>query len=99
LQFFHLRIEEYGFGAACYWMDLAVPASATLKDLDRFFRKMWLECCGHLSQFRDGRFTVPMSRKLQGVLEPGMKLLHECDEGMLLPVVNAPRCNVCWYIA
>ncbi|GIV18670.1 MAG: hypothetical protein KatS3mg023_0421 [Armatimonadota bacterium] len=34
-----------------YWMYVAVPATATLEDLDGFLRDIWLECCGHLSQF------------------------------------------------
>ena len=34
-----------------YWLLLAVPKTSTLKDLDRFLRNIWLECCGHLSKF------------------------------------------------
>lgn len=28
-----------------------VPADKALNTLDRFLRKIWLECCGHLSEF------------------------------------------------
>lgn len=38
-----------------YWIHVAVPATATLEDLDAFLRNIWLECCGHLSQFIIGR--------------------------------------------
>ncbi|WP_255579330.1 hypothetical protein [Deinococcus sp. RIT780] len=37
-----------------YWLDVEVPASATLDDLDGFLRGIWLECCGHLSEFSIG---------------------------------------------
>ena len=40
-----------------YWLQIAVPTSATLFDIDEFLRYTWLECCGHLSQFRiNGRY-------------------------------------------
>ena len=38
-----------------YWMHLAMPASAALKELDQYLRDVWLECCGHLSSFNIGR--------------------------------------------
>ena len=34
-----------------YWMHLEVPIYITLADLDGFLRDIWLECCGHLSDF------------------------------------------------
>lgn len=40
-----------------YWMVLDVPASATLASIDRVLRDTWLECCGHLSEFRIGDVT------------------------------------------
>ena len=38
-------------GNGLYWMELAVRANTTLRQLDDFLRGMWLECCGHLSEF------------------------------------------------
>ena len=35
-----------------YWMHLEVPAWVWLYDLDNFLRAIWLECCGHLSEFK-----------------------------------------------
>jgi hypothetical protein len=50
----HLRVE--GRDAPEYWMNVELPADATLYDLDDFLRETWLECCGHLSAFRiEGR--------------------------------------------
>lgn len=45
----HLSIE--GTYANMYWMHIEIPAAKNLVDLDAFLRDIWLECCGHLSQF------------------------------------------------
>ena len=46
---FHIRAENpYDSN---YWLDIEMEAKSTLKDLDQFLREIWLECCGHLSQF------------------------------------------------
>ena len=45
----HLLVE--GRYAKEYWMHLAVPAASPLERVDAFLRKIWLECCGHLSAF------------------------------------------------
>src|SRR5258708_32349023 len=37
-----------------YWMHLEIPASEPLYMVDRFFRDVWVECCGHLSAFEIG---------------------------------------------
>jgi len=86
---FHLVVE--GRYASAYWMHLEIPADATLATLDRFLRDIWLECCGHLSEFQiEGRrFSVePMDyddgfldEKLQDVLEPGVKFEYTYDFG------------------
>ncbi len=46
---FHLMVE--GTYAPPFWLHLAVPTDATLRNLDQFLRDIWLECCGHLSAF------------------------------------------------
>jgi len=43
-----------------HWMELAVRADATLYELDRFLRSVWLECCGHLSHFDIGGVVYSM---------------------------------------
>ncbi len=49
---FHLIVE--GRYNPQYWMHLEIPASEPLQTLDSFLRDIWLECCGHLSEFRIG---------------------------------------------
>lgn len=46
---FHLQVK-----AEPYFLNLIIKDNATLKELDVFLRKIWLECCGHLSTFQDG---------------------------------------------
>ena len=46
---FRLLVE--GRGLPEYWMHLEMPAEAALMTLDAFLRRIWLECCGHLSAF------------------------------------------------
>src|SRR2546422_7216376 len=92
---FHLLAE--GHYASGYWLHLDVPAAATLETLDRFLRRTWLECCGHLSAFtiegvsyssspsQETFFRqsreLGMRRKLSDVLSPSLTFLHEYDFG------------------
>lgn len=64
-----------------YWLHLQVNASATLKSLDSFLRRIWLECCGHMSMFRYGRDEIAMSRKLNKTLQPDLALDYDYDFG------------------
>jgi len=41
-----------GHGLSQYWMHLEARADAPLGALDDFLRRTWLECCGHMSEFR-----------------------------------------------
>jgi len=55
----HLKIA--GTYAPAYWLHLEIDAEATFGELDAFLRSIWLECCGHLSEFTiaSRRNTVP----------------------------------------
>lgn len=57
---FHLSIE--GTHANMYWMHIEIPTSTTLIKLDQFLRDIWLECCGHLSQFEIGGIQYAIDR-------------------------------------
>jgi hypothetical protein len=41
-------------GLRLYWIDFEAKADAKLEAIDAFLRRVWLECCGHLSVFRIG---------------------------------------------
>lgn len=64
-----------------YWLYLQVSATASLDQLDGFLRRIWLECCGHLSAFRIGWEEIPMSRKLSAIMKPGLELDYDYDFG------------------
>ena len=64
-----------------YWLYVDIPIRSTLNVLDTFLRKIWLECCGHMSAFSgSGHREIGKSRKLDS-FSPGDKLLHEYDFG------------------
>jgi hypothetical protein len=44
---YHIRLSAY----QAFWLHVEIDADSTLADLDSFLRRIWLECCGHLSQF------------------------------------------------
>lgn len=81
---FHLVAE--GHDLPEYWIHLEASAKATLEDLDRFLRNIWLECCGHLSAFTikgesyDGEGDMD-DVTLGKVLSSGVKFYHEYDFG------------------
>jgi len=85
---FQIGVE--GRDAKAYWMHVAVPVTVPLRKLDDFLRRVWLECCGHMSAFEIGgqRYaSAPMDREtnmraqLSQVLEVGMKFFYEYDYG------------------
>jgi len=58
-QSFFVKIEtSKRWGSTPYFLSLWIDGETTLYDLDTFLRNIWLDCCGHLSAFRDpsGRF-------------------------------------------
>lgn len=81
--FFHLQVQD-AYGGP-YWLHLEMAGSATLKALDRYLRNIWLECCGHLSQFSIGDAwqgrKVPFTAKAGRVFRPGAELIHIYDFG------------------
>jgi hypothetical protein len=51
------RLRVSGSDRPEYWLDVDLPVGATLDDLDGFLRGIWLDCCGHLSEFTVGPQT------------------------------------------
>jgi hypothetical protein len=57
-----LRVQG---GARMYWLDLMASPDVELRDIDRLLRHIWLECCGHLSEFYAGAHRkITMSTKV-----------------------------------
>ena len=79
---YYLRAQDaYG---GDFWLDLEVRGSATLKEIDAYLRAIWLECCGHLSQFSIGGWRgseIAKSRRIDAVFHPEVELTHIYDFG------------------
>lgn len=74
-----MKVEDTG--SKMYWLYLDIAATSTLKTLDTFLRKIWLECCGHMSSFYEPRYgEVGMSRKIADY-PVGFSFLYEYDFG------------------
>ncbi len=79
---FHLRVQDVY--SSDYWLDLEMRGSKTLKDLDFYLREIWLECCGHLSDFfLGGAFSneIAMSRPISSVFQTTREMTHVYDFG------------------
>ena len=89
---YHVKITSHH----PYWLHIEMPATAQLIELDNFLRRIWLECCGHLSEFKinDVAYLVPeamdgwwdpdantMDVELQAVLGVKDKFEYQYDFG------------------
>jgi hypothetical protein len=75
-----LRAEARGLPT--FWVDMAVKHEGKLKDVDRFLRRTWLECCGHMSEFSTGTHRkVTMNTKVSEALGSGDRLGYVYDFG------------------
>ncbi|MCS3628409.1 hypothetical protein GGP85_002097 [Salinibacter ruber] len=79
---YHLRADdEWG---QPFWLDLEMRGSAALEELDRYLRTIWLECCGHLSQFSVegwGGDEIAKSRRVDQVFDEDTEMTHIYDFG------------------
>lgn len=78
----HLRVQDAYRSE--FWLDLEMRGSASLKNLDDYLRAIWLECCGHLSQFSIGGWRgaeISQKRVADEVFESGIELTHIYDFG------------------
>jgi hypothetical protein len=48
-------------GEPRYWLVIEAKANAQLRHVDALLRRLWLECCGHMSAFRFGRGELAMT--------------------------------------
>ncbi|MCI5157066.1 MAG: hypothetical protein D3906_01255, partial [Candidatus Electrothrix sp. AUS1_2] len=79
---YHLKIQDAWLKD--FWLHLEMRGSATLKELDSYLRTIWLECCGHLSQFSGGGGggeEIAMDTKVGDLFQPGLELTHIYDFG------------------
>jgi hypothetical protein len=86
---FHVKIQVDEM-----FLHLLVSSGAQLVDLDEFLRAIWLECCGHMSSFKqkgkryeidyddeDADFGEPMSELIANIFKEDMVLQYDYDFG------------------
>ena len=66
-----------------YWLDVAARRETKLGQLDTLLRRVWFECCGHLSAFYDMKGQPPgMRRRIDEVIGvTGSQLGYDYDFG------------------
>ena len=75
-----LRIE--GAADPRYWLFVEARSEATLQQFDALLRRVWLECCGHMSAFRMGQHESAMRCKIGVALgRRGGRFTYEYDFG------------------
>jgi hypothetical protein len=81
-----------------FWLDLEIRGSAILKDLDFYLRRVWLECCGHLSEFSAGGWgnsKIAFSKKSDDVFTKYKEITHIYDFGssteLLIKVLDSRK--------
>jgi hypothetical protein len=76
---FLVKVEPHsGYGPTPYFLSLWVDGNTTMKKVDKFLRDIWLECCGHLSEFTD-----PKAQKSGGDMHSLIEALNmfvECNQ-------------------
>ena len=51
---FHIKVELHPkWGVGPYFLNLWVDGNSTMEQIDSFLRSIWLECCGHMSAFKN----------------------------------------------
>jgi hypothetical protein len=86
---FHVKIQVDEM-----FLHLLVSSGAQLVDLDEFLRAIWLECCGHMSSFKqkgkryeidyddeDADFGEPMGELIANIFKEDMVLQYDYDFG------------------
>ena len=81
-----LKIE--GASNKNYWLFVDIPAEKPLSALENFLLRIWLQCCGHMSEFYQGssagygpnRQKLGNTRKL-GQFAAGTTFFHDYDFG------------------
>lgn len=72
-----------------YWLFAEGREGATFLELDDFLRKIWLECCDHLSGFYEMRNQIPKSKTfLEYFNKEGIKFRYKYDFGTTTALIG-----------
>ncbi|MEK7203417.1 MAG: hypothetical protein AAB653_03810 [Patescibacteria group bacterium] len=81
-----------------FWLIVEVNNQAALKDLDKLIRDVWVECCGHLSQFGDYESAIGKARIIMDTLDLGDSIKYIYDFGssteLAIKALNYSNCEL-----
>jgi hypothetical protein len=77
-QSFLVKVEpDKRYGPMPHFLSLWIDGDTAMQTIDEFLRAIWLDCCGHMSEFDQ----VSMSSKAGKVFKKGKQLNYEYDFG------------------
>lgn len=85
---YHLVIQDKY--AKDFWLHLEMTGTAKLKTLDNYLREIWLECCGHMSEFSLdgwGSAKVAMTTSAKTIFQKTAQLEYIYDFGTSSEIV------------
>ena len=72
----HIEVE-----AAEMFLHLLVKAEIAMSELDFYLRNIWLDCCGHMSEFGHKNIEIEMEDAVGDVFQPKVKIYLDYDFG------------------
>jgi len=63
------------------FLHLLVKGKATMEKIDRFLKDIWLDCCGHMSNFSHKNSEISLTQKVSDVFESKVKIQYDYDFG------------------
>jgi len=65
------------------WMflHLLVKGTEEMEDIDIYLRQIWLECCGHMSGFRNKKMEIEMDDTVAKIFTPKTQIEYDYDFG------------------
>ena len=77
IEVFRIKI----FAHDLFWLYVEMLATAPLEILDNFLRIIWLECCGHLSEFKINNAACEMNKSVKKLFNKGSDFSYKYDFG------------------
>lgn len=74
--FCHIEVSE-----GLMFLHLLVNGSAKMSAIDYFLREIWLECCGHMSGFKNKNFEISKNDLVANIFSPKVKVFYDYDYG------------------
>jgi hypothetical protein len=83
-----VQIRVDADGDPRYWLYLEARANAPLTQLDSHLRRIWLECCAHMSGFHVGSSELSMRTRIGALPGSGRRFSYEYDYGSTTALVG-----------